>query len=135
MESDDFIENDEIKNDLDYSTHEYKEIDLEKYSSKYKPYVKYYLKGRTKVVSDLWVDIEGNKKGSIEIKNLFEKNAVFSNPKPLDFLNRIIEIATEKDDIILDFFAGSGTTAHAVFESNKSDYQKLSEGGGGYLMA
>ncbi|OOP79755.1 site-specific DNA-methyltransferase, partial [Helicobacter pylori] len=37
LESDDFIENDEIKNDLDYSTHEYKEIDLEKYSSKYKP--------------------------------------------------------------------------------------------------
>ncbi|WP_254244451.1 DNA methyltransferase [Helicobacter pylori] len=38
------------------------------------------------------------------------------------------------NDIILDFFAGSGTTAHAVLESNKSDYQKLSEGGG-YLMA
>ncbi len=131
LESDDFIENDEIKNDLDYSTHEYKEIDLEKYSSKYKPYVKYYLKGRTKAVSDLWVDIEGNKKGSIEIKNLFEKNAIFSNPKPLDFLNRIIEIATNEGDIILDFFAGSGTTAHAVLESNKSDYQKLSEGGGG----
>ncbi len=133
LESDDFIENDEIKNDLDYSTHEYKEIDLEKYSSKYKPYVKYYLKGRTKAVSDLWVDIEGNKKGSIEIKNLFEKNAVFSNPKPLDFLNRIIEIATNEGDIILDFFAGSGTTAHAVLESNKSDYQKLSEGGGGII--
>ncbi|WRA23142.1 site-specific DNA-methyltransferase [Helicobacter pylori] len=138
LESDDFIENDEIKNDLDYSTHahEYKEIDLEKYSSKYKPYVKYYLKGRTKAVSDLWIDIEGNKKGSIEIKNLFEKNAIFSNPKPLDFLNRIIEIATNEGDLILDFFAGSGTTAHAVLESNKSDYQKLSEGGGGsYLMA
>ncbi len=54
----------------------------------------------------------------------------FSYPKGVDFMAKIVEHATEKDDIILDFFAGSGTTAHAVLESNKSDYQKLSEGGG-----
>ncbi len=54
----------------------------------------------------------------------------FSYPKGVDFMAKIIEHATEKGDIILDFFAGSGTTAHAVLESNKSDYQKLSEGGG-----
>ncbi|GAA8993456.1 hypothetical protein BTM275_00910 [Helicobacter pylori] len=54
----------------------------------------------------------------------------FSYPKGVDFMAKIVEYATEKDDIILDFFAGSGTTAHAVLESNKSDYQKLSEGGG-----
>ncbi|GAA9001863.1 hypothetical protein HpHA116_00830 [Helicobacter pylori] len=59
----------------------------------------------------------------------------FSYPKGVDFMAKIVEYATEKGDIILDFFAGSGTTAHAVLESNKSDYQKLSEGGGGYLMA
>ncbi|UOR81238.1 site-specific DNA-methyltransferase [Helicobacter pylori] len=59
----------------------------------------------------------------------------FSYPKGVDFMAKIVEHATEKGDIILDFFAGSGTTAHAVLESNKSDYQKLSEGGGGYLMA
>ncbi|GAA9492831.1 site-specific DNA-methyltransferase [Helicobacter pylori] len=54
----------------------------------------------------------------------------FSYPKGVDFMAKIVEYATEKGDIILDFFAGSGTTAHAVLESNKSDYQKLSEGGG-----
>ncbi|WQT20550.1 site-specific DNA-methyltransferase [Helicobacter pylori] len=59
----------------------------------------------------------------------------FSYPKGVDFMAKIIEHATNPGDIILDFFAGSGTTAHAVLESNKSDYQKLSEGGGGYLMA
>ncbi len=59
----------------------------------------------------------------------------FSYPKGVDFMAKIVEHATEKGDIILDFFAGSGTTAHAVLESNKSDYQKLSEGGGGYLIA
>ncbi|KNX46808.1 site-specific DNA-methyltransferase [Helicobacter pylori] len=58
----------------------------------------------------------------------------FSYPKGVDFMAKIVEHATEKGDIILDFFAGSGTTAHAVLESNKSYYQKLSEGGG-YLMA
>ncbi|GAA7150460.1 hypothetical protein ID0395_03340 [Helicobacter pylori] len=52
----------------------------------------------------------------------------FSYPKGVDFMAKIIEHATEKGDIILDFFAGSGTTAHAVLESNKSDYQKLSGG-------
>ncbi|MFT2788219.1 site-specific DNA-methyltransferase, partial [Helicobacter pylori] len=47
----------------------------------------------------------------------------FSYPKGVDFMAKIVEHATEKNDIILDFFAGSGTTAHAVLESNKSDYQ------------
>ncbi|WRB97421.1 site-specific DNA-methyltransferase [Helicobacter pylori] len=55
----------------------------------------------------------------------------FSYPKGVDFMAKIVEHATEKGDTILDFFAGSGTTAHAVLESNKSDYQKLNEGGGG----
>ncbi len=55
----------------------------------------------------------------------------FTYPKGVEFMAKIVEHATEKGDIILDFFAGSGTTAHAVLESNKSDYQKLSEGGGG----
>ncbi|WP_104761021.1 site-specific DNA-methyltransferase [Helicobacter cetorum] len=59
----------------------------------------------------------------------------FSYPKGVDFMAKIIEHATNENDIILDFFAGSGTTAHAVLESNKNDYQKSSAGGGGYLIA
>ncbi len=70
-----------------------------------------------------------------QLYNLFDGVKIFTNPKPLDLIKFIIDQTTEKGDIILDFFAGSGTTAHAVLESNKSDYQKLSEGGGGYLMA
>ncbi|RVZ15941.1 site-specific DNA-methyltransferase [Helicobacter pylori] len=56
----------------------------------------------------------------------------FTYPKGVEFMKKIIlhSTSTNSDDIILDFFAGSGTTAHAVLESNKSDYQKLSEGGG-----
>ncbi len=73
-----------------------------------------------------------NDKGTDEVKEL---SIPFSFPKPTKLINRLIELSTNEGDIILDFFAGSGTTAHAVLESNKSDYQKLSEGGGGYLMA
>ncbi|MEJ8623121.1 site-specific DNA-methyltransferase [Helicobacter pylori] len=56
----------------------------------------------------------------------------FPYPKGVEFMKKIILHSTtpNEGDIILDFFAGSGTTAHAVFESNRSDYQKLSEGGG-----
>ncbi|PDX35097.1 restriction endonuclease [Helicobacter pylori] len=76
----------------------------------------------------------GGGNGTKEVNDLFNQK-IFNNPKPLKLINRLIELSTNEGDIILDFFAGSGTTAHAVLESNKSDYQKLSEGGGGYLMA
>ncbi len=76
----------------------------------------------------------GGGNGTKEVNDLFNQK-VFNNPKPLKLISRLIELSTNEGDIILDFFAGSGTTAHAVLESNKSDYQKLSEGGGGYLMA
>ncbi|WGH07326.1 site-specific DNA-methyltransferase [Helicobacter pylori] len=71
----------------------------------------------------------GGGNGTKEVNALFNQK-IFNNPKPLKLINRLIELSTNEGDIILDFFAGSGTTAHAVLESNKSDYQKLSEGGG-----
>lgn len=46
---------------------------------------------------------------------------VFSYPKPQTLLKRIIEVSTDKDDIVMDFFAGSGTTAQAVMELNAQD--------------
>jgi len=46
---------------------------------------------------------------------------VFLTPKPVELLKRIIRLSTESDDLILDSFAGSGTTAHAVLELNKED--------------
>ncbi|MFP6262907.1 site-specific DNA-methyltransferase [Helicobacter pylori] len=55
------------------------------------------------------------------LQELFNGIMVFDNPKQMAFMQRIIEIATEKGDIILDFFAGSGTTVHAVMELNAED--------------
>lgn len=46
---------------------------------------------------------------------------VFNTPKPTELIKRILRVATDKDSIILDSFAGSGTTAHAVLALNKED--------------
>ena len=58
--------------------------------------------------------------GSIELRNILEPNA-FSYPKPSSLIKEIISLCTQKGDIILDSFAGSGTTAHAVLSLNKED--------------
>jgi adenine-specific DNA-methyltransferase len=88
--------------------------------STFKPYIKYYLEGRTKQVSNYWDDIEGNKKASLTVKELLGKN-VFTNPKPVGLIKKILHIATDLDSIVLDFFAGSATTAHAVIQLNAED--------------
>lgn len=86
----------------------------------FKPYIKYYLDGRTKQVSNYWDDIEGNKKASLTVKQLIGSN-IFDNPKPVGLIKKILHIAADKESIILDFFSGSATTAHAVMELNFED--------------
>ncbi len=51
-----------------------------------------------------------NLNGDAEIKQLFNGNKIFNNPKPEALISRILEIATNENDLVLDFFAGSGTT-------------------------
>jgi len=93
----------------------------QKKEGKYIPYVKYYLEGRTKQVSNLWNDLEGNKKASLTVKELF-KDKVFDFPKPISLLKRCIKISSvSQDEIILDFFSGSSTTAHAIIEINAEE--------------
>ncbi len=58
--------------------------------------------------------------GTAILKQIFGSK-VFNNPKPIQLLKDIISLSTKKDDIILDSFAGSGTTAHAVLALNKED--------------
>lgn len=89
-------------------------------SGELSPYVKYYLEGRTKQVSNIWNDVDGNKKGSLELKEIFGKK-VFDNPKPTALIERILQIGGNNAAIILDFFAGSGTTGHAVLKLNEED--------------
>ena len=56
-----------------------------------------------------------------EIKSLFGKREYFSTPKPLKLMKELIRATTSCDSLILDFFAGSGTTGHACFELNAED--------------
>jgi len=69
------------------------------------------------IADTLWDDIAENNVGTAEVNKLLA-NEVFTNPKPTDLIKRCMKIITKKDDLILDFFAGSGTTAHAVIDLN-----------------
>jgi adenine-specific DNA-methyltransferase len=85
------------------------------------PYQKFYVENREKRPSNLWNDLEGNKKGTRELRNLFDGEKVFDSPKPVGLLQRIIQVGADPDAIVLDFFAGSATTAHAVLKQNAED--------------
>lgn len=74
--------------------------------SEWTPYVKYYATGRTKKVSNLFQDIDGNKKASLELKNIIGTENKFDYPKPVEFIKILLQIASEKDSVILDYFAG-----------------------------
>jgi adenine-specific DNA-methyltransferase len=62
-----------------------------------------------------------NKEGSLELKALFGGEPYFQTPKPTKLLRRICELGTDNKSIVLDFFAGSGTTAQAVLDLNRQD--------------
>jgi adenine-specific DNA-methyltransferase len=70
--------------------------------------------------NNLWDDVATNKQGKNEILNVFEEN-IFDTPKPERLIKRILQLSTNNDSIVLDSFAGSGTTAHAVLDQNKED--------------
>ncbi len=77
--------------------------------------------------SSLWDDLDEtghNRNAKYELKKYFpdiSTSDLFSTPKPTSFIRKILKIASDKDSIILDSFAGSGTTAHAVLKQNEAD--------------
>jgi adenine-specific DNA-methyltransferase len=87
-----------------------------------KVYTKYY-RPLGVVAKSLLVDARFGRTetGQDDIKAIFNDNAPFSYPKPVSLIRHIIEIGTSKDDLILDFFAGSGTTGDAVMQLNAED--------------
>jgi adenine-specific DNA-methyltransferase len=66
-------------------------------------------------------DVGHNQEGKKEVKELFPESAVFETPKPVRLLKRILHLSTEANSIVLDFFVGSATTAHAVMQQNAED--------------
>lgn len=88
-------------------------------------YVKNYagnkeVEKRTKIRT-LWNSTDFyTEKGTNEIKEIFGSK-IFDTPKPLEYIKKIIDVCSENNAVILDFFAGSGTTAQAVADLNKID--------------
>lgn len=72
------------------------------------------------IQSSLFTDVHTSITGKNELKSIFGE-APFQFPKPTTLIYRLMQLITDKDSIILDSFAGSGTTAHAVLNLNKQD--------------
>ena len=68
-----------------------------------------------------YTDVGHSQDATKEVKDLFDGVAYFDYPKPAKLIKRLASLCTDGNDIILDFFSGSGTTAHAVAELNAED--------------
>ncbi len=77
---------------------------------------------RGKVSKTLWDDLDTTTNATRSLNGLMGES-IFDNPKPVELLNRCLQLGTHnpEDAIVLDFFAGSGTTGHAVMEQNAVD--------------
>lgn len=70
----------------------------------------------------VWDDAEvSSDRGTLTMKKFFNNKRVFAFPKSPELIQRCLQLASDPDSIILDSFAGSGTTAHAVLNLNKQD--------------
>lgn len=80
------------------------------------------VEGRTPETIWFGKEVGTTRDASEELKELFNGNSPFDTPKPSKLIKKLIGLSNDsRDDIILDFFGGSGTTAHAVLELNKED--------------
>lgn len=76
-----------------------------------------------RVTTNLWPfsEVDNTDGAKKEILAIFNGAAPFDTPKPTRLIDRILEIAVEPGDFVMDCFAGSGTTAHSVLKANKKD--------------
>ena len=91
-----------------------------------KPYEKVYFdinaqKVKVKKSRSILYDVAENADGSYLLTSLFGKKDIFTNPKPIELITNVISHHENKRAIILDFFAGSGTTLHATMQLNAED--------------
>ena len=77
--------------------------------------------GRT--ASTIWLseEVGHNQTATREVKQLFDDNKYFDFPKPVSYIKQMLMVSTKNEDLILDFFSGSATTAHAVMQLNAED--------------
>ncbi len=98
------------------------DIDWEKANEEWIAYEKVYLPESKKAkIRSIFYDVSENSEGANELKYLFSRRNIYTTPKPSDLIFELIYISSNPNSIILDFFAGSGTTAHAVMKLNAED--------------
>ena len=89
------------------------------------PRIKRFLSETKQGITPLTVWLHGvvghNQEATQELKKIFSGQSQFDTPKPVRLISRILQLALPDDGVVLDSFAGSGTTAHAVLEANKRD--------------
>ncbi len=90
------------------------------------PRKKFFLKERDEsgqAAHNFWGHEEfgSNQEATLELKQLFDDSEVFDSPKPVRLVQTLLALGTHNDDMVLDFFAGSGTTAEAVLRLNQAD--------------
>jgi adenine-specific DNA-methyltransferase len=76
---------------------------------------------RGKIPETLWDNVSNAANASDEIKRLFEETIVFDTPKPIPYVMEMLKIISQNDSLVLDFFSGSATTAHATMQLNAED--------------
>ena len=75
----------------------------------------------TRPFPTIWTDVDTMRQAKAMLRRIFGTSDLFSTPKTVKLIERILDILESKDAVVLDSFAGSGTTAHAVLEANKRD--------------
>jgi adenine-specific DNA-methyltransferase len=69
----------------------------------------------------IWTDLTTMRQAKAFLRDVFQTSDLFNTPKPVELIERVLRVVGDKSAIVLDFFAGSGTTAHAVAKLNAED--------------
>lgn len=99
-------------------------IDWKKNPDGWTPYFRIYAdaaKGRPPETIFYNSEVGSSRNAKAQLKEIFPEGFGFDNPKPTGLVERVLAIAGDADALVLDSFAGSGTTAHAVLEANNED--------------
>lgn len=88
----------------------------------WEPYTREYAPAApTRPHPTIWSDLPTMRQAKAMLRDIFDTSDLFSTPKPVELIRRILQVIDDPEALVLDFFAGSGTTAHAVLDMNKED--------------
>ena len=88
---------------------------------KWKVEYKKYLKESERIPRSLLTKMEKNSQGTAQLRDILDVADILNNPKPVGLIKHLLQFSTDPDSIVLDFFAGSCSTAQAVLEMNEED--------------